>query len=353
MRVLLVSRVRLNPYVALLAQGLEQNGAKVTTVPDFGLRTLWLARRQGVNVIHLHWLELLTAAPGPRRQAVRRRWLLNTLALARRLGITLVYTVHNLTPHEPDQGSLDSHGSAALLHLVDLLHVHDAATAAAVMRQHHRTRGVYVVPHGSYIGAYPNSCTRSAARQRLALGDDELVFLALGGLRPYKGIETLIDAFQTLDQPQARLLIAGHAHVPAYAAEISARASGDPRIHLHLQHVSDDALQYFFQASDACVLPYRQATTSGAAILALSFGCPIVAPEFEPFPPLAAAGRGVLYAPDDPQGLVKALLAVAQLDQAAARAACLAYAHTLDWKILAGQHLAAYRSVRGEAEPGR
>ena len=29
MRVLLVSRVRLNPYVALLAQGLEQNGAKV------------------------------------------------------------------------------------------------------------------------------------------------------------------------------------------------------------------------------------------------------------------------------------------------------------------------------------
>lgn len=353
MHVLLVSRVRLNPYVALLAHGLEQNGASATIVPEFGLRTLWHARRHGVDVIHLHWLELMTAAPGPRRRVLRLRWLLNTLALAHRVGITLVYTVHNLAPHEPDQASLDPRDSAALFDLVDLLHVHDAATAAAVARQYDRTRGVYVVPHGSYIGAYPNTCSRSMARQHFGLGDDELVFLALGGLRPYKGLEALIDAFQTLDQPQARLLIAGHAHVPAYAAEISARASRDPRIRLHLQHIPDDALQYFFQASDACVLPYRQATTSGAAILALSFGCPLVAPDFDPFPPLAAAGRGVLYAPDDPQGLVKALLAIAQLDQAVARAAGLAYALTLDWKSLAGQHLAAYRSIRGEAEPVR
>ncbi len=323
MRVLLVSRVRLNPYVALLAQGLEQNGASATIVPEFGLRALWHAHRHGVDVIHLHWLELLTAAPGPRRQTLRLHWLLSTLALARRLGITLVYTVHNLAPHEPGQASLDPRGSAALYRLVDLLHAHDGATAAAVARQYDRTRGVYVVPHGSYIGAYPNTCTRSAARQHLDLGDDALVFLALGGIRPYK------------------------AHVPAYAAEITARASRDPRIRLHVQHVPDDALQYFFQASDACVLPYRQATTSGAAILALSFGCPIVAPAFEPFPPLAAEGRGVLYAADDPQGLVNALLAVAQLDLAAARAACLAYAQTLDWTTLAGQHLAAYRSVRG------
>jgi glycosyltransferase involved in cell wall biosynthesis len=347
MRVLLVSRVRLNPYVALLAHGLEQHDAAATIVPEFGLRTLWRARRQGVDVIHLHWLELLTAAPGPRRRALRQRWLLSTLALARRLGIILVYTVHNLTPHEPGQAGLDPHGSAALYRLVDLLHVHDPATAGAVAHQYDRTRGVYVVPHGSYIGAYPNTCTRSAARKHLDLGDDALVFLALGGIRPYKGIETLIDAFQTLDQPQARLLIAGHAHVPAYAAEITARASRDPRIRLHVQHVADDALQYFFQASDACVLPYRQATTSGAAILALSFGCPIVAPAFEPFPPLAAEGRGVLYAADDPQGLVNALLAVAQLDLAAARAACLAYAQALDWRTIAGQHLAAYRSVHG------
>lgn len=347
MHILLVSRVRLNPYVSLLAHGLEQNGATAAVTPEFGLRTLWQARRQGVDVIHLHWLELLTAAPGPRRHALRRRWLLGSLTLARRLGITTGYTVHNLAAHEPDQASLDGRDSAALFRVVDLVHVHDAATATTVARQYDRTRGVYVVPHGNYIGAYPNDCTRSAARQRLGIGDGERVFLALGGIRPYKGIETLIDAFQALDQPSARLLIAGHPHVPAYAAAIRARADRDPRIHLHLQHIPDDALQYFFRASDACVLPYRQATTSGAAILALSFGCPIIAPDFDPFPPLAAAGRGVLYEADDPQGLLTALRAAAQLDQAAARAACLAYAQTLDWKVLAGQHLAAYQSVRG------
>ncbi len=348
MRILLVSRVRLNPYVSLLAGGLEQNGVSAASVPEFGLRTLWRARRQGVDVVHLHWLELLTAAAGPGRYALRRRWLLTTLTLARQLGITVVYTVHNLAPHELDQAGLNPRSSASFIDWVDLVHVHDTATAAEVERQYGRRHGVYVVPHGSYTGAYPNTCTRSAARQRLALGDDNLVYLALGGLRPYKGIETLIDAFQALDQPHARLLIAGHPHVPAYATEIQACAGDDPRIRLHLQHVQDDALQYFFQASDVCVLPYRQATTSGAAILALSFGCPIVAPDFEPFPPLAAGGRGVLYAADDPQGLVSALLAAAQLDRTAARTACLAFAQTLDWKMLAAQHLAAYRSVRDE-----
>lgn len=346
MRILLVSRVRLNPYVSLLAGGLEQNGASATIVPQFGPRSLWRAHRAGVNVIHLHWLELLTAAGGPTRRNLRVHWLLNTLAFARRLGITTVYTVHNLAPHELDPASLNPIHSAGLFRLVDLVHVHDAATAAELERQVGRTQGVYVVPHGSYIGAYPNTCTRSTARQRLGLGDEDRVFLALGGLRPYKGIEALIDAFRALDQPQTRLLIAGHPHIPTYAAEIEARAGHDPRIYLHLQHVKDDELQYFFQACDACVLPYRRATTSGAAILALSFGCPIVAPDFEPFPPLAAGGRGVLYASDDPQGLVNALLTAAQLHQTAARAACLTFAQTLDWKPLAAQHLNAYLSAR-------
>ncbi len=346
MRILLVSRVRLNPYVSLLAGGLEHNGASATSVPEFGLRTLWRAQRAGVDVIHLHWLELLTAANGPTRRTLRQRWLLTMLTLARRLGITLVYTVHNLTPHEANQADPNLAGSAGLIRFVDLVHVHDAATAAELARQYDRTHGVYIVPHGSYIGAYPNTCTRAAARQRLGLEDEDLVYLALGGLRPYKGIETLIEAFQTLDQPQARLLIAGHPHVPAYAAEIQARAAQDTRIRLHLQHVADETLQYLFQASDACVLPYRQATTSGAAILALSFGCPIVAPDFAPFPPLAAGGRGVLYPPDEAQGLANALRAIVQLDRTAAQTACLAYARTLDWTVLAGQHLAVYRSIR-------
>lgn len=345
MHVLLVSRVRLNPYVSLLARGLEEHGVSTRITPTFGLRTLFDARQHDVDVIHLHWLELLIAAPGPTRQGLRLRWLLSMLTLAQRLGIRLVYTVHNLAPHEPDQASLGERGSTSLLRLADLVHVHDTATAATLAQVTGRQHGVYMVPHGSYVGAYPDTCTRSTARQRLGLGEQDVVYLALGGLRPYKGIETLIDAFQTLALPQARLLIAGHAHVPAYAAGLAARAINDPRIRLHVQHVEDDELQYFFHASDACVLPYRQATTSGAAILALSFGCPIVAPDFAPFPPLAADGRGLLYSPDDPGGLQRALTAVLQLDHVAAQAACLAYAQALDWKTLAGQHLAAYRSV--------
>ena len=173
-----------------------------------------------------------------------------------------------------------------------------------------------------------------------------VVYLFLGGVRPYKGVELLLEAFGALDDPHARLLVAGHAHRPAYAAAIEALADRDARVRLILRHVPDDELQFFFQASDACLLPYRTVTTSGAAILALSFGCPIVAPRLGPFPELAADGRGVLFEPDSVDDLARALRLVRQLDQPAAQAACLAYAQALAWPGLAQAHLAAYQAPR-------
>jgi glycosyltransferase involved in cell wall biosynthesis len=338
-----VSSVQLNPYVRLLAGGLQTAGASVRLVSGISLPSLLVHRWRGLNVIHLHWLELLYASPRPVVSAWRLGMILLTLATARLWGIKVIYTVHNLAHHEGRTPRLNDWGNRALFRLASALHAHDAVTAGALAPWASK---VYIVPHGSYLGAYPNTTDRAAARARLELTDAGVVYLFLGGVRPYKGLERLLDAFRGLDDPQARLLVAGHAHRPDYAAAIAALADRDPRVRLILRHVPDDELQFFFHASDACLLPYRAVTTSGAALLALSFGCPIVAPRLGPFPELAAGGRGILFEPDSADDLARALRQVHQLDQPAARAACLAYAQALAWPRLAQAHLAAYQAHR-------
>lgn len=343
MKILLVSSVQLNPYVQLLADGLQAAGASVRQASGLSLPGLLVQRWRGLDVVHLHWLELLYESPRRAVSAWRLALLLLTLAAARLLGVTVVYTVHNLAPHERRAPRLNAWGNRLLFRLASALHVHDAITAQALAPW---AAKVYIVPHGSYIGAYPNTTNRAAARARLALTDAGAVYLFLGGVRPYKGLELLLEAFRALDDPQARLLVAGHAHQPAYAAAIETQASRDARVRLLLRHVPDDELQFFFQASDACLLPYRAATTSGAALLALSFGCPIIAPRLGPFPELAAAGRGLLFDPDNVDDLARALRLTPSRDRLAAQAACLAYAQSLAWPTLAQVHLAAYQAHR-------
>lgn len=342
-RILLVSNVQLNPYVRLLADGLQAAGASVRLANGLSLPGLLVNRRRGLDVIHLHWLELLYASPRPLVSAWRLGMILLTVAAARLWGIRVIYTVHNLAQHEGRTPRLNDWGNRALFRLATALHAHDAVTARALAPWASK---VYIVPHGSYIGAYPNTTDRAAARARLWLSDASAVYLFLGGVRPYKGLELLLDAFRTLDDSQARLLVVGHAHRPDYAAAIAALAERDVRVRLILRHAPDDELQLFFQASDVCLLPYRAVTTSGAALLALSFGCPIVAPRLGPFPELAADGRGLLFEPDSADDLARALREARGIDHAAAQAACLAYAQTLAWPILAQAHLAAYQARR-------
>lgn len=350
MRILLVANVQLNPYVRLLAEGLRTAGANVRLAAGLSLPGLLRQRWRGLDVLHLHWLELLYEAPTSLRSAWRLLNLLLTLVLARLLGVTLVYTVHNFTHHEGRYPRLNDLGNRALYRLAHALHVHDDAAAQALTARLPAAALVYVVAHGSYIGAYPNTVGRAQARTHLGLDDASVVLFFGGGIRPYKGLELLLAAFAQITDPQARLLIAGHAHQPAYAATIQALADQDARVRLALRHLPDDELQFYYQASDACVLPYRAVATSGAALLALSFGCPLVAPHRGPFPALTAGGRGLLFEPDSVTGLAEALRQANRFD-AATRRACLTYAQGLAWPALAQAHLAAYRRASGGRAP--
>jgi len=344
-RVVIVSSVKRNPYTSLLCDGLRQPGLNLqpSIIDQFSLGWMWEHRGQ-LEVLHVHWLELLFLRPTLWRSL--RRWVsvMLGLVLARLSGVCVVYTVHNIEQHEGQYRLLVSLGTRVIFALAQAVHVHDRQTAEVLARRWGRRRGVHVIAHGNYMTAYRNECPRAVARKRLGMAEEAFVYLFLGRVRPYKGVEELLTAFMATDDPGAVLLVAGEVHEPGYDGRLRELAGGDARIHLHLEFVGDDQLQVYLNACDVCVLPYRHVTTSGAGILAFSFGVPIIAPRMGCFVELVgdAGERGVLYDPAAEDGLAVALHRARGCDLSAMRRACADYARRLDWESIARQHAAVY-----------
>lgn len=354
LRVVLFSTVQLNPYVELLAGGVRAAAPDMEVTCESRLTLDWVRRnRRQADVLHIHWPELQYA--GARARARWRRFASFTagLWLAHRAGLRLVYTVHNLNQHEGRDALFNALANAALFAWADTLHVHDEVTAEALRRRVRRPDRIHVIPHGSYVGCYPDGVSRPEARRQLDLPQETFVYLMLGGLRPYKGAEELIEAFRSLDDSSARLIIAGHAHAPAYAASLQELAQGDDRIRLFLEHVPDERVQYFMHAADVCVLPYRQVTTSGAAVLALSFRKPIVVPAIGPFPALVRSAAGICYEPAGVPALRRALEEARALDMEQAGQAISAYLETISWERIGARHAEMYRQIAGGKEARR
>ncbi len=341
-----LSRVRLNPYVRLLATGVERAAPDIRTSHYFTLpwRRLLLKRR--CQVLHLHWVELQYSYGYPTVGQAKRslRNLLTKLQYLQRRGIRLVYTVHNLSQHEGLHPHLNEQANQWLFAHADTIHVHDQASAEAVAQIYNRQENVFVIPHGNYIGVYPNEIARDEARKRLGIPPEPFIYLFIGQMRPYKGLNNLIQAFIELDDSATMLILAGQVNDADYTQQIRAQVDDRTNIKLFLDYIPDEDLQLFFNSADACVLPYRRATTSGAALLAYSFAKPIVAPAIGPFPDLITPDRGVLFQPDE--DIVEALRQVRGLNADRVASATLAFAKTRDWTTVGAQHAAMYRHAK-------
>jgi glycosyltransferase involved in cell wall biosynthesis len=253
------------------------------------------------------------------------------LAFGRALGYRLVWTIHQVLPHE-GASRLDLAAAHLLGRRADVLVAHDeetAARAAEIVGSRH----VAVVPHGSYVGVYPPGEGRAAARVELGI-DDERVALSFGELRGYKDMDVLVDAFAQV-QAGGLLLVAGYPKDKRLAADLGEAAERDSRIRFLPRFVPDERVSDFFAVADVAVVPRGDGGTSGSLILALSFGVPVVAADTATYRELLGDGEaGWLFEPGDPVSLASALDAAfsAPEEEVRRRAeVAAAQAASLDW----------------------
>jgi glycosyltransferase involved in cell wall biosynthesis len=307
--------------------------------------------RGKVDVVHLHWLEYIVRTHGRafERLASTHVQVARYVVALRRLrssGIRTVWTVHNRRPHESPYPWLDGPLVRRTAAEVDGFIFHSLRAAQDLASDLRRTLRAWIAPHPHYQGLYPYD-HRPRAVQRAAYGLNEasFVFLMFGQARSYKRIPEAVAAFRRLPDEDARLVVAGSPIDERLARAVREAANGDERVTLLLRYIPDEQVSTLFGISDALVLNYREVFTSGALLLALSYGVPVVAPlegsARDVAPPLA------LETFDGSCDLTRALSAMRRGDPDGRRAAALRAVEPYTYDALAAEVISAYRGEGG------
>jgi glycosyltransferase involved in cell wall biosynthesis len=253
-----------------------------------------------------------------------------------------VLTAHDVIPREPRPGQIAA--TRRLLHRMDAVVVHSEHGAGRLRDELGLpAERIRVIPHGAF--------DHYARIEGRPLPDEFArvegpVILCFGLLRPYKGIDVLLEAFREVEG--AELWIVGMPRMPIEPLrELAARVPGTVRF--VPRFVGDDELPAYFRRADVVVLPYREIDQSGVLYTALAFGKPLVLSRVGGFTEVGERhGAARLVPPGDATALAGALDDLVRdpaererLRAAAARAAATEYS----WDAVAGRTMDLYREL--------
>jgi glycosyltransferase involved in cell wall biosynthesis len=290
---------------------LRRASKAVEHVPDM----LWY--RPSADVVHFQWLAV--------------QWLDGYL-LPR--GRPLVLTAHDLLPREPRPGQASA--QRRLYERVDAVVVHSQYGRRQLVELGVDPARVHVIHHGAfdYLASAPY---RPLPPSLFSVEVPVVLFFGL--IRPYKGLDTLLEAWRGLTG--AELWVVGRSRMPLPAVS-------EPGVRFVSRFVSDAELPAYFRRADVVVLPYKRTERldfSGVLATALAFGRATVVSD------VGGLGEvdGVrVVPPDDPDALRDALRSLINDQVARERlgATALTAAHgPYSWDAAAAQTLALYERL--------
>src|SRR3954454_156626 len=296
-------------------------------------RVAWKLARHGPDM-------LAAARAGRHADVVHFQWLPvppGGAVVLRAFRRPIVLSAHDVVPREPRPGQRA--GQRRLYARVDAIVVHS---------EHGRARLVHDlgvpeakgtgIPHGGLPPAGGDGLPAELA------GVDGPVALFFGLLRPYKGLDVLLEAWRGIEH--AELWVVGMPRMDTRAL----RAAAPPGVRFVERFVSDGEAAALFRRAPPAVRPYREIDQSGVLFTALGAGTPLVLSAVGGFPEVAAAGAAELVAPGDPAALHDALarlLSDPGAREGLAAGARRAAAERYGWDAIARRHLALYARLAG------
>lgn len=269
-----------NSYQRNLADSLSKEDTEVCFCTFFGLFAVFRSVRKfwKPDILHIHWTYPYIFGDNKIMTIIKSSEFIFELFLLKLSGISVIWTVHNIIDHEGKFKNIELFFNKILARLCNNMIVHCSFAKKEVMRIYGiNGSNIAVIPHGNYIGSYENEISYSQARERLKIDMKDIVFLNFGQIRPYKGINELITAFETLNNQKGRLLIVGKPLNDKVAMDILDRCQNNTHIKTFFGFIPDNEIQVYMNAADIVILPYKDILTSGAVIIAMSFGKPIIA----------------------------------------------------------------------------
>jgi glycosyltransferase involved in cell wall biosynthesis len=268
-----------NPYLRLLYARVAEAGFDAR--PLGGLPNL--DPLGGDSAFHLHWTRVFQVGVGSEKEARTQSGAqLKRIEEFVGRGGRLLWSVHEVLPHDCAYPEVEVELRRRLVELASGVHVLHASTSAETEAHYVLDPDkTFVVEHPLYANVYPDYVPRSAARRLLGIGDDEVLLLGFGAIRPYKGFDRLVEAVPRLRAAtglEVRVMVAGPTYKAVDNAPLLEAVEATEGASLVDVAVPDEYVQVLFRAADVAVLPYRKVLNSGVLMLALTFGCPSVAP---------------------------------------------------------------------------
>jgi glycosyltransferase involved in cell wall biosynthesis len=305
----------------------------VEHVADLAALVPCLLRRRP-DAIHLQWLPLAAVD--------RPFWA----GLGRILGVPVVLTAHDAAPNEPTPARRRRFAANARAFARVIVHS-EHGRGVLVGDYGVDPARVRVIPHGALV-AY-----REVVPVPPAVPPGAPVVALVGLLRPYKGLDVLLDAWPSVRAavPDAVLLVMGRVLGDPAVERLGALArDGGSGVVADLRFVGDDEFAGALARAEVVALPYRRIDQSGVLFAALALGRPIVASRVGGFAEVVEAhGAGAVVPPGDADALAEALIAMLRDPErraACAEAARVAADGPFSWDAIAAATEAAYGEGR-------
>ncbi|WP_424767440.1 glycosyltransferase family 4 protein [Paenibacillus sp. sgz302251] len=295
----------LNYYNDLLSNALSGAGMDIMDLKH-GRVMLQIGGAKPGDIVHIHWIHHAYQNDNLLFFIVKSFIFILTMLYLKVRNIQLIWTIHNLYPHNAKYRLMERFMRSLICRFCSKLIVASESIKRKVMKEFGVPAGkLSVVKHGHYLGVYKPQGINF--RKHYGISADADIYLFLGAIKAYKGVEDLVEAFNAMKKKQSYLIIAGKADkkMEAYLKHVE----DTENIILDLRFIPNEEVADLISAVDVMVMPYKEITTSGSAILGLSFKKLIVMPDNEFIGEYFKENMVVRYDPNVNNGLENALKA--------------------------------------------
>jgi beta-1,4-mannosyltransferase len=288
MKVAMVPQIgNANPYITLLRDSLSEVAIDVT-----GLSTR-AAIASPPAILHYHWPQNVVSHRSWARGLKNVAATLLRIDWLRRRGTRLVWTVHNLQAHSSESRWLENLYMTMFVRRVDGVIFLDRSLREEAIRRFPRLadKPWALIPHGIYGAAGSNS-RKLEYRRQFGLSEKGRLVGFIGDIRPYKGLASALDAFESGQKGLPDLFIGG-AFADGLESELirkrieALRSDGHCVTHIE-RRLDDREIAEAIRACDALLLPYRAGSNSGLAVLSLEAQVPLICSDLPMFSSMQA-----------------------------------------------------------------
>lgn len=238
------------------------------------------------DIVHVHFPEFPLTDPDIQEARRRLRNQDIVLKVAKLRGAKLIWTAHNLRPHERRHPELEKEFYEKWLKQPDGITVLTETAKKLLLEAYPLLSNtpIEVIPHGHYRDILQRKHNDYTAKIEWGFEPGTFVLGSLGMVRPYKNVPLLIQAFREVAKEYERLLIAGKCPEDQLRQEIEELAKEDARISLKFDFLTDEQLESATFACDLLAAPYSDITNSGSVFYTLSCDRPFLAPRMGSLP---------------------------------------------------------------------